>query len=215
MVCKDTSAIGIIRRLLDNVGFTNYKINYKKETQNGVVVITDKSILSPIYWWTDDSETVWNAIQELCRDSQMVATFDENNVLQFYTRDYLFSQTTAHWNFKYAKDGSILPNIISLNKTDLPAINQVKILWNPVTASELLGSAQPLWKSGTSYLGAYSLNTPLTQNAGAGEYISVSPIVVNQGIKQIIYNYSGYLVIDSEIIEYDAIEYHYVSLAGT
>ena len=46
--------------------------------------------------------------------------------------------------------------IISLNKTDLPAINQVKILWNPVTASELLGSAQPLWKSGTSYLGAYS-----------------------------------------------------------
>ena len=215
MVCKDTSAIGIIRRLLDNVGFTNYKINYKKETQNGVVVITDKSILSPIYWWTDDSETVWNAIQELCRDSQMVATFDENNILQFYTRDYLFSQTTAHWNFKYAKDGSILPNIISLNKTDLPAINQVKILWNPVTASELLGSAQPLWKSGTSYLGAYSLNTPLTQNAGAGEYISVSPIVVNQGIKQIIYNYSGYLVIDSEIIEYDAIEYHYVSLAGT
>ena len=212
MVCTDTSAIGIIRRLLDNVGFTNYKINYKTDI-NGK--ITDKSILSPIYWWTDDSETVWNAIQEICRDSQMVATFDENNVLQFYTRDYLFSQTTAHWNFKYAKDGSILPNIMSLNKTDLPAINQVKILWNPVTASELLGSAQPLWKSGSSYLGAYSLNTPLSQSAGAGEYISLSPIVVNQETKQIIYNYSGYLVIDSEIIEYDAVEYQYINTTGT
>jgi hypothetical protein len=212
MVCTDTSAIGIIRRLLDNVGFTNYKINYKKDI-NGK--ITDKSILSPIYWWTDDSETVWNAIQEICRDSQMVATFDENNVLQFYTRDYLFSQTTAHWNFKYAKDGSILPNIISLNKTDLPAINQVKILWNPVTASELLGSAQPLWKSGSSFLGAYSLNTPLEQNTGAGQYITVSPIVVNQEQKQIIYSYSGYLVIDSEIIEYDAVEYQYINTTGT
>ena len=211
MVCKDTSAIGIIRRLLDNVGFTNYNINYKPT----VGTVKDESILSPIYWWTDDSESVWNAIQELCRDSQMVATFDENNVLQFYTRDYLFSQTTAHWNFKYAKDGTILPNIMSLNKIDLPAINQVKVLWNPVTASELLGSAQPLWKSGSAYLGAYSLNTALSATAGAGEYISLSPIIVNQEQKQIIYSYSGYLVIDSEIIEYDAVEYQYYSANDT
>jgi hypothetical protein len=207
MVCKDTSAIGIIRRLLDNVGFTNYNINYKPTVGN----VKDESILSPIYWWTDDNESVWNAIQELCRDSQMVATFDENNVLQFYTRDYLFSQSTAHWNFKYEKEGSVLPNIMSLSKTDLPAINQVKILWNPVTASELLGSAQPLWKSGSSYLGAYSLNTTLSQSTGAGEYISLSPILVNQEQKQIIYSYSGYLVIDSEIIEYDAVEYQYIN----
>jgi len=211
MVCKDTSAIGIIRRLLDNVGFTNYNINYKPT----VGTVKDESILSPIYWWTDDRESVWNAIQELCRDSQMVATFDENNVLQFYTRDYLFSQTTAHWNFKYAKDGSILPNIMSLSKIDLPAINQVKILWNPVTASELLGNAQPLWQSGSAYLGAYSLNTTLSQSTGPGEYISLSPILVNQEQKQIIYSYSGYIVIDSEIIEYDAVEYEYVNTSLT
>jgi len=215
MVSKDSSAIAIIRKLLDNVGFTNYNINYKKTELNGVVTITDKSILSPIYWWTDDNETVWNAIQEICRDSQMVATFDENNVLQFYTRDYLFSQTTPHWNFKYSKDGNILPNIMSLQKRDLPAINQVKILWNPVTASELLGSGQPLWKSGSSYLGAFSLNTTLLNDAGAGSYISLSPITVNQETKQIIYSYSGYLVIDSEIIEYDAVEYQYVNKLGT
>ena len=211
MVCKDSSAISIIRKLLDNVGFTNYNINYKATG----TTITDKSILSPIYWWTDDSETVWNAIQEICRDSQMVATFDENNVLQFYTRDYLFSQTTPHWNFKYSKDGDILPNIMSMQKKDLPAVNQVKILWNPVTASELLGSGQPLWKSGSSYLGAFSLNTTLSSSTGTGEYISLSPITVNQETKQIIYSYSGYLVIDSEIIEYDAVEYQYVNKLGS
>jgi len=212
LVCKDTSAIGIIRKLLDNVGFTSYKINYKTDLTGK---ITDKSILSPIYWWTDDSKNVWSCIQEICRDSQMVATFDEKNILQFYTRDYLVSQTTPHWNFKYAKDGSTLPNIISLQKRDLPAANQVKILWNPTTASEFLGSAQPLWKSGSSYLGAYSLNTPLSSTSAAGDWISLSPITVNQQTNQIIYNYSGYLVIDSEIIEYDAIEYQYINKLGT
>jgi hypothetical protein len=211
MVSKDSTAVGIIRRLLDNVGFTNYNINYKTDSAGK---ITDTSILSPFYWWTDDGETVWNAIQELCRDSQMVATFDENNVLQFYTRDYLFSRTDAHWNFKYSKEGNILPNIISFEKKDLPAVNQVKVLWSPVTSSQLIGDGQPLWKSGSAYLGAYSLSTDIpasTSGGGAGTEMSLVPITVNQDLKQIIYNFAGYLVIDSEIIEYDAIEYQYIN----
>lgn len=211
LVSQNSSATSIIRKLLDNVGFTNYKINYKASG----ATITDKSILSPIYWWTDDSKSVWNSIQEICRDSQMVANFDENNVLQFYTRDYLFSQTTAHWNFKYAKEGNVLPNIVSLQKKDLPSVNQVKVLWNPVGSSEFPGSAQPLWKAGTSYLGAYSLDTTLSSTAGAGEWISLTPITVNQTTEQVFYNYSGYLVIDSEIIEYDAIEYQYINSGMT
>ena len=211
MVSKDSTAVGIIRRMLDNVGFTNYNINYKTDSAGK---ITDTSILSPFYWWTDDGESVWNAIQELCRDSQMVATFDENNILQFYTRDYLFSRTDAHWNFKYSKDGNILPNIISFQKRDLPAVNQVKVLWSPVTSSQLIGDGQPLWKSGTAYLGAYSLSTDIassTSGGGAGTEIGLVPITVNQDLKQIIYNFSGYLVIDSEIIEYDAIQYQYIN----
>ena len=211
MVCKDFTSVGIIRRMLDNIGFTNSNINYK--TGSGGV-IQDNSILSPFYWWTDDGESVWNAIQEICRDSQMVATFDENNILQFYTRDYLFSQTTAHWNFKYAKDGNVLPDILSFQKRDLPAVNQVKVLWSPVTSSQLIGDGQPLWKSGTAFLGAYSLATDIpasTSGGGAGTEISLVPITVNQDVKQIIYNYTGYLVIDSEIIEYDAIEYQYIN----
>jgi len=211
MVSKDSTSVGIIRRMLDNVGFTNYNINYKTDITGK---ITDTSILSPFYWWTDDGESVWNAIQELCRDSQMVATFDENNVLQFYTRDYLFSQSNAHWNFKYSKDGSILPNIISLQKRDLPAVNQVKVLWSPVTSSQLIGDGQPLWKSGSAYLGAYSLSTDIsasTSGGGVGTEIGLVPITINQDTKQIIYNYAGYLVIDSEIIEYDAIQYQYIN----
>ena len=214
MVSKDTTIVGIIRRLLDNIGFTNYNVNYKTKVENGITLIDDDAILSPYYWWTDDGESVWNAIQELCRDSQMVATFDENNILQFYTRNYLFKQAETHWSFKYSKDGSVLPNILSFQKRDLPAVNQVKVLWNPVTSSQIIGDGQPLWKSGSAYLGAYSVSSDIpasTIGGGAGTEISLVPITVNQDLKQIIYNYAGYLVIDSEIIEYDAIEYQYVS----
>lgn len=215
IVCQDYSATAIIRRLLDGVGFTNYNFNYK--ILNGTTI--DQSILSPRYWWSDDSKTVWNAIQEICRDSQMVATFDENNILQFYTRDYIFdasrNNSQPHWKFRYNQDSSDplsikLPNIIAFQKKDLATANQVKVLWNSVTSSEFPGNSQPLWKSSTTFMGAYSLNQDLSAIAGAGDWINLSAITVNQLTSQVIYSYTGYIVIDSEIIEYDAIEYQYL-----
>jgi len=69
IICEGYSTTAILRRLLDTVGFVNYKFNMSE---------TDTSIFTPRFWWTDDSKPVWNAIQELCRDSQMTAIFDEN-----------------------------------------------------------------------------------------------------------------------------------------
>ncbi len=73
ILCEGYSSTAILRRLLDAVGFTNYNFN---------LAAADTSVFSPKYWWSDDTKTVWQSIQELCRDSQMIATFDENNVLQ-------------------------------------------------------------------------------------------------------------------------------------
>jgi hypothetical protein len=204
IICEGYSTTAILRRLLDTVGFTNYKFNMSA---------TDTSIFTPRFWWTDDSKPVWNAIQELCRDSQMTATFDENNVLQFYTRDYMFSSTKdVDWAFRYNADGSNLPNIISFSKNELSSANQVKVLWNSVTTSEFTGNSQPLWKSGNTSMGALSLDQDLPANIGAGGYINLSPITVNSyESKRVLYEYNGYLVIDSEIIEYDAIQYEYTS----
>lgn len=209
IICEGYSAIAIVRRLLDSVGFTNYNFNSTD---------LDASIFSPRFWWTDDSKTVWNAIQELCRDSQMTAVFDENNVLQFYTRDYMFnSSKSTNWSFRYAANGSNLPNIISLSKNDLASANQVKVLWNSVTTSEYTGNSQPLWKSGVTSMGALSLEQDLASNVGVGGYISLSPITINtyQAKIKVLYEYSGYLVIDSEIIEYDAIQYEYLNSNNT
>lgn len=208
LVCRGYTTIAIMRTLLDSIGFTNYKFNTTE---------TDSSIFSPRFWWTDDARTVWESLQQLCRDSQMVAVFDENNVLQFYTREYLFdSSKSADWTFRYAASGSNLPNILSFSKTDLASANQVKVLWYSVTTNQFVGNAQPLWKSGNTFMGALSLEQNLPSTATTGDYVVLRSVVTNEyQQKQVLNEYSGYLAIDSEIIEYDAVEYFYINESNT
>lgn len=211
LICKGYTTTAIIRNLLDSVGFTNYKFN---------TLDNDSSIFSPRFWWTDDGRTVWESIQQLCRDSQMIALFDENNILQFYTREYIFdsSSTTnpTDWTFRYSSSGNNLPNILSFEKQDLASANQVKVLWNSVTTNEYLGNAQPLWKSGNTFMGALALNENILASDGPGSYMSLSAVTTNQYAQgQILNEYSGFLVINSEIIEYDAVQYDYVDASNT
>lgn len=218
IICKGYTTVAIIRNLLDSIGFTNYNFNSTGE---------DGSIFSPRFWWTDDNRTVWESIQQLCRDSQMTALFDEKNVLQFYTREYLFSATQIpDWTFRYESDGNNLANIISFSKEDLASANQVKVIWNSVTTNEYLGNAQPLWKSGNTFMGALSLEQNLFSIpgqpsgpydvSGTNSYVNLKSVVTNEYQQgQILNEYSGFLVIDGEIIEYDAIQYDYTDLSGT
>ena len=208
LVCQGYSASAIIRNLLDGVGFTNYNFN---------MTGTESSLFSPRFWWTDDQRTVWESLQQLCRDSQMVAVFDENNILQFYTRENIFNYSGAtDWSFRYSKSGDTLPNIVSLDKQDLASANQVKVLWNSVTTNEYVGNSQPLWKSANSFMGALSLEQNLLSTAGTGSYISLKAVVTNEAQQaQVLDEYTGYVAIDSEIIEYDAIQYDYIDLNGT
>jgi hypothetical protein len=208
LLCENYSMTAIIRRLLDSVGFTNYNINVKT---------TDDSIMTPRYWWSDNTKTVWDCLQELCRDTQMTAVFSYNNVLQFYSRNWIFdSARSTNWSFRSETSGSDLSNILTFNKNDLPSANQVKVFWNNVSTSNYVQGAQDIWKSDPYFLGAMALNNDLPSTVGAGGYMNLSPSVVNpEELGLTLYNYSGYLVIDSEIIEYDAVQFEYVDLNGT
>ena len=220
VLCEGHSAAAIIRRLLDACGFTNYNINIK--TTSGVV--TDTSLITPRYWWSDDRKMVWDAIKEICRDTQMVACFDEYNVLQFYTRDFLFDSTRSNnWAFTYDTDGTTLPNISSMSKKDLPSANQIVIQWNNVVTSNYEGNAQPLYKGSNTTLGALSLEQNLlttdvstfdsNKNYITTAYVKLQAITVDSyDVALSLNSFSGFLVIDSEIIEYDGIEYEYRSL---
>ena len=214
ILCENYSITAILRRLLDNIGFTNYNFN---------LTATDQSVISPNYWWADDSTTVWQAIQELCRDTQMTAVFDENNILQFYSRDYMYSNRSSSWDFTSAASGSTLPNIISLEKDELPSANQVKILWQSAVTSNYERNSEPIWKSDTTYLAAAALVSDLNSTNvvdGSPEaYITLRPISTVGNLEDpsgtqladqlVLYSFSGFLVIEDEIIEYDGIEYDY------
>ena len=211
ILCEGYSATAIIRRLLDGVGFTNYRI-YSKSSS-----VPDQSIFSPQYWWTENNKTVWEALQEICRDSQMTAVFSYNNVLNFYTREYLFdASATPDWDFRSETSGSNLSNVLSLSKEELASANQVKVFWNSVSTSSYDQSSGDLWRSDPYFLGAFALDRDLPASSGAGSYIFMSPSVLNvEELGTTLYSYSGYLVIDAEIIEYEAIQFQYLDSTNT
>lgn len=210
IICENYQVTAIIRRLLDSVGFTSYNFNLTQE---------DKSIPSLNYWWTDDTVTVWEHLQALCRDIQMNAVFDDNGILQFYSRDYLYSQSSFNWNFYYEKEGTALPNIVTLNKREIASANQVKVLWQTYLTSNYVGNSSQLWSSPTNFLiggglkySIQSTDTPETLNASNSNGLQIDINQVDDYSQyQSIFNFNGYLLIESEIIEFDAIQYQYVA----
>ena len=211
LLVQDAPVTSSIKRLLDAIGFSNYKINVKK---NSAGEIEDSSIPTIKYFWTFEDRTVWETIQELCRDIQMNASVDENNVLNFYSRDYIYdSSRTTDWDFTSEpitiNNKSILPNIVSLTKTEDPAANSVKILWQSPATSDYDGSSSPIWQSDTSYLGAGSLAKDLVSTDTT--YFSLNNNTIDQKSNvSSFYGFSGYALVNGEIIEYDGIEYQYV-----
>lgn len=210
ILCEDYPVTAIIRRLLDSVGFTNYTFN---------LVENDTSIPTIAYWWTDDTRSVWEHLQELCRDIQMNAIFDDNGILQFYSREYLYSKSTVKWDFCYYQNGSKLPNIIDINKKEIASANEVKILWQTYLSSSYVGDSGSLWTSPTSFLSAGALLYEISETATEADLNNLS----NNGLQidtriadrysqyQSIFNFNGYIMIQSEIFEFDAIQYQYVA----
>ena len=216
IVCDGYSAVAIIRRILDSVGFTNYNFNLKAD---------DTSIITPDYWWSDSTQTVWTMLQQICRDIQMSASVDENNILQFYSRDYMFDSSRAiNWTFRHdAGTSGELPNIINMDLKDLPSTNQVRVLYSTAYLTTYEQSAKELVSVDNTSLVSASIESSLgnVTNATkstwseANKYITLKPIfLVDDALTErqaIIPQFSGYLLVNKEIIEYDAIQYEYTT----
>lgn len=201
-----------IMTMLDTVGFTNYKFNLDSN---------DTSIPVLAKWWTDNQKTTWDHLQELCRDAQINAFFDENNVLQFYSRQYMYNKTSIDWNF-YNSATTVnsvnrLPSIVQFTKKELATANQVKIIWRTPISSLYESGAEGLWSSEPSYMVAGGLVNTLEANTKAESLnfqLNFSDINNQQDILS-SFNFNGYFLINSEIFEYDAIEYDYVLEGST
>jgi hypothetical protein len=218
IVIQSAPSQAIIRRLLDSVGFTAYNFNtYGKGNANK----TDSATIVPLYWFTEDTKTVWEHIQDLCRDTQMIATFDNNDILQLYPRDYLFDKERASgFKFRSEKKGVNLPNIISFTKETVPSVKAVKVIYTPIISTNYSGSSDNLYVSPPSAIGAAALQATLLATApaetGADKgVVSLAPISVYSDLADTtFYNKSGYFLINNEIVQYDAIEFQYEPLAA-
>ena len=205
-------ATGVITGLLDSIGFTNYNFNLKQENSEvlGTTVYTDNSVPVINYWWSDGRRSVWECIQEICNDIQMNAFFDEEGVLQISSRKYIYDNTKeSKYLFTYDKDGSVLPNIVSFSNREIPSANQVKVIYTSPFNSNLIGSSDSLYVSPVSYLAAGALLSETTANypaAGDGLEIQIDQMTEYNNISS-PFAFSGYIIINSEIIEYDAVQY--------
>jgi hypothetical protein len=206
---ENSPATSVIKRVLDSIGFSNYKINVTKADSE--VDVT--SIPSFGYWWSDGDKTVWEVLQEICRDIQMNAFVDEYNVLNFYSRNVIYDKTiTPKWTFtsENINTGGVLdyaPNIISLSTKELFSANQVRVRYSTAFSSSNSQSSSPLWKSDTSFLGAGALAKKIELNNTVFE---LNPNTVNTArTDRIMDQFSGYVLINGEVIEYDGIWYQY------
>ena len=206
IVMENANSQSIIRRLLDGVGFTNYNFN---------VSTPDTSTISPYYWFTDDTKTVWELIQDLCKDTQMIASFDEFDVLQFYTREWLFDKNkSTSYKFRYNKNGDNISNIVSLSKEDVPSTKAVKVNYNTWSNSSYANSSDPLYQQPITYLGAGALTQTLL-NVAPAETDAPLGVIHTEYIPELDNSFSsksGYVVINHEIIEFDAVQYEYIDL---
>jgi hypothetical protein len=144
----------------------------------------------------------------------MNAIIDENDILQFYSRNYMYSRTTKDWDFYQEKEVSILPNIIEFSKKEIASANQVKVRWSTPTTSDYLQSSDPLWQSSESFIIAGGLMESLGVSGNTNIAIDLSgPSVYNKLISG--FNFEGYFLVDSEIIEYDAMGYQYIPAETT
>lgn len=219
IVIQNAPSQAIIRRLLDGIGFTSYKFNTYNEDNTD---LSDSATIVPLFWYTEDTKTVWEHIQDLCRDTQMIATFDNNDVLQFYPRDYLFDKDRGS-SFKFRSEKKLLnlPNIMSLDKEIVPSVKAVKVIYSPIISTNYSGSSDNLYVSPPSAIGAAALqddllSTPdVTEDAPLG-IVKLAPISAYSSLADTsFYNKSGYFLINNEIIKYDAIEFTYKTISGT
>ena len=210
LLVQDSPVTSIIKRVLDSVGFSNYKINITKSDNTE----DTSSIPSLDYWWSDGDKTVWDVLQEICRDIQMNAFVDENNILNFYSRNAIYDKDIpSKWTFtsEAINTNGVLdysPNIVTLNTKELFSANQVRVRYSTAFMATNSESASPLWKSGDSLLGAGALAAPIVDSSTT---FKLNPNTVNANrTDKILDAFSGYVLINGEAIEYDGVWYQYV-----
>lgn len=191
----------IIWRLLDSVGFSNYKYESRDD---------DPSTLVP-FFWTDGDKTIWEIINELSQATQTAVFFDERNVLQIQTRNSAYNLTKAvAWTFDGATNGTKLPDIVDLDKTYDFEANTVNVMYKTTKISDApngIPIMESVWEpEGTLALRSTALVNSMTTSSTSGRFDPKD---------MASWPFAGIVQVQGEFIRYVAKGYTYYLANGT
>lgn len=194
---EDLTVPELMWRVLDSVGFSNYKIHRNADR------VTEHKI--PIFY-TNPEQTVWEVLDELARASQSAIYFDNNGVLQIKTRDFAFSAADEPvWTFNSEDTSDQLADIISLEQASVFEPNRVKVVYQKTNWSEFnrgQPSMQKVWEPETETVVLRA--APVKRDLHVGDsFFWIAPDEV------IIWPYDGMVNIQGELISYEGKQYRY------
>ena len=117
---QDKESRFIVRDILERAEITDYDIRYAEG---------DTAIIIP-YVFFDDSETVWNSLQELALAEQASFYFDENDVFVWESRDYIWDKESEDVQIRSNEDDGKLANLVEFNFDYNIGVNKVTVQWS-------------------------------------------------------------------------------------
>lgn len=200
---ENKSIARIMSTVLDLVGIDKYEFNFEDFDPTEQIK----------YFWTNGDESVYDVLNTICKSHQCVIFADEFGKLQLITRTQLVNdQNTEDFTLSSEIDGSVLPNISSLQKKYDISINDVEIKYTRKEANidstditrKVLTSK--VWDTSDSIVVRAA---PIMRNLTAEaipEQLVGSDIICDVFIpenKVATWPYTGTFNVDGEIFEYD------------
>lgn len=202
MLMQDVTPGNAIWRILDSVGFNSYK--YSKAAAESPNTID--------FYWTNSDTTVWDHVQEICKETQAGAYFDAFGVLQIKTQQAAFDFTqigSPDWTVDYALNGSKQPDLVSLNESNLFEANTVTIHYKPTALATDIQHRpiqEVVWQPSEDVV---------LRSAALAQDMTSSQMYFYIGRDEATYwPFDGMANIRGELITYKGKEYRYVNTSG-
>jgi hypothetical protein len=167
-----------------------------------------------------NGETAYEVLADLAEAHQMAMYFDSDNVFHLASKEYLTEATVRPYQMTFSTSdiAGTLANIKEISTRPGKPVNEIEIEYNPhylpvSTAAEgekgkALWLAQqfevqePAWSAEDTVIGAAPLVRPILSSAIAGDAVTID----QEGGQY--YDWSGYFLVNDEVISYDAKQYH-------
>jgi hypothetical protein len=212
IVFADISPIQAIWRVLDFAGFSNFKIRHLAGVKLPVID----------WFYCNDSQTVWDVIKSVCYSHQCSVWIDSDGVINIASKEWIFNGTRpVAWAINATETVSpdAVADMESHEETTLEPVNTVNVKYTPIreyrkndpggpargAVANLKEATSPLFSpENPILLGATDLMGPITASSKT-MVINPNALTTSQWA-----GFSGYCIVDQEIIKYDGLRFKYV-----